>query len=284
MKLEPSFAALAARYRVIFFDAYGVLKNSGGMIEGVPRVITSLRRQGKIPFVVTNDASRSPESMAAFYVDPETGESLFSPDDIVSSGFLAQNYLAAKVRTGKAAYVGTPASAYYIRTAGLDAVPLHDAQADDPSIGALVFLDDEGFDWSRELNLAVNFLRHRSLPVIVANADRAYPVRGDHVAVVVGSLARLVEGIVGREFYHFGKPGTQIFSMSLYLARQVLPDLRKDEILMVGDTLTTDIQGADKFGLDTVLVLSGNTQAEEAEYLVHSTGIRPDFLCRSIAT
>ena len=48
---------------------------------------------------------------------------------------------------------------------------------------------------------------------------------------------------------------------------------------MVGDTLQTDILGGNKFGLDTVLVLSGNTLPKDAENRITSTGIVPTYIC-----
>ena len=50
---------------------------------------------------------------------------------------------------------------------------------------------------------------------------------------------------------------------------------------MVGDTLTTDILGGNKFGIDTALVLSGNTLRESAAEQIHATGIIPDYICES---
>ena len=37
-------------------------------------------------------------------------------------------------------------------------------------------LDDEGFDWCQDLNKTVNLIRKKTIPVIVANTDRAYPL------------------------------------------------------------------------------------------------------------
>jgi ribonucleotide monophosphatase NagD (HAD superfamily) len=51
---------------------------------------------------------------------------------------------------------------------------------------------------------------------------------------------------------------------------------------MVGDTLETDIQGANTFGLDTALVLSGNTQPEQAAVQIQAKVIIPTDLCESV--
>jgi ribonucleotide monophosphatase NagD (HAD superfamily) len=50
---------------------------------------------------------------------------------------------------------------------------------------------------------------------------------------------------------------------------------------MVGDTLQTDILGGNKFGLDTVLVLSGNTLPADVDTNIASTGIAPTYICES---
>ena len=46
----------------------------------------------------------------------------------------------------------------------------------------------------------------------------------------------------------------------------------------------TDIIGANTFGIDTALVLSGNTQSERAEVLISASGIIPTYMCQSILT
>ena len=51
---------------------------------------------------------------------------------------------------------------------------------------------------------------------------------------------------------------------------------------MVGDTLQTDILGGNKFGIDTCLVLSGNTLAKNVDVAITASGIIPNHLCESV--
>ena len=276
------FASLVERYRVIFFDAYGVLKNARGVLHGVPELLSWLLRQGKDVYVITNDASRSPAQMAAVYVHPEHGV-LIPESKIISSGLLCKDFLRAKVRPGRVAYLGKPSSAFFIESAGL--VPVHIGackSADD--LSAFVLLDDEGFDWFRDLNVTLNLMRRVNAPVIVANPDLAYPVNDQEVGLAVGSLAAMLERIVGKAFMRFGKPDTMMFSHAFACAHENVPNLRKSDVLMVGDTLETDILGANTFGLDTALVLSGNTRPEQATPMIQAKGIIPTYVCESVFT
>jgi HAD superfamily hydrolase (TIGR01450 family) len=126
----------------------------------------------------------------------------------------------------------------------------------------------------------INLMRKRSIPVIVANTDMSYPVSKHEVAVAIGGIAHMAEHIVGKRFIRFGKPDSQMFIFA-YEHIQQFRQLEKEEILMVGDTLMTDIIGGNKFGLDTALVLTGNTLPERAKELIRSTGIIPDYVCES---
>ncbi|WP_031528484.1 TIGR01459 family HAD-type hydrolase [Dyadobacter crusticola] len=271
-----NFRSVISKYDVIFFDAFGVLKTYNGLIPGIEKTFQYLNDNGKDFYVVTNDASRSPEQLADSYF--QMGINDITADRIISSGMLAREYLDYKFRDGLVAYVGTDNSAHYIETLGLKTISIHEVNLDDASsINALVFLDDEGFDWNTDLTKTLNLLRKRNIPVIVANTDKTYPASKSRLSIAVGALAKMIEDTIGRQFIRFGKPDPQMFIFA-YQHIKNYPNVSKRSILMVGDTLHTDILGGNKFGLDTALVLTGNTQAEDAEVRIRATGIIPTYI------
>ena len=276
-----SFKEVSQKYRAIFLDAYGVLKSSTGILPGVPEVLAELQSQQKELFVVTNDASRSPEAMSEAYSD-SNGQPLISADRFVSSGTIASDYLAAQVPYGQVAYLGKPASAHYIEMAGFIPVPVGEA-GDGERLVAIALLDDEGFDWFTDINATLNLVRRKNIPVIIANADLTYPMKGNSVGIAVGSLGALLSSITEKTFIRFGKPDTMMFTYAYDKALAVDPTLAKKDILFVGDTLRTDILGANQFGLDTALVLSGNTLPQTADLMIKASGIIPTYVCNSIS-
>ena len=277
-----SFRETAKRYSVIFLDAYGVLKSSSGLIDGALGVVRSLIDDGKEVFVVTNDSSRSPESMAERY-NAQAGSVLLPPERYISSGMLAAEYLENQVPYGKVAYLGKPESAHYIEIAGKIPVQIADCSARDNIVG-IVLLDDEGFDWFRDVNATLNLIRQVSCPVIVANADITYPMKGNDIAIAVGSLGDLLSQITEKTFVRFGKPDSMMFAYALARAREQLPKVTKRDVLFVGDTLRTDIIGSNTYGFDSTLVLSGNTLPERADLMIRASGIIPTYISESIAT
>lgn len=272
------FKSVIDQYEIIFFDAFGVLKNYKGLLPGIENTFAYLEAQGKEYYIVTNDASRSPRQLAESY---HRKGLMIEPDRIISSGMLCKEYLDLKVPQGTVAYLGTDDSAHYIESSGLHTMPISEVnETNHDEISALVFLDDEGFDWFRDLNKCVNLLRYRNIPAIVANTDRAYPVNLNDVSIAIGGLANMIEGIVGKKFIRFGKPDSQMFMFAYDLIRERRP-VEKRNIVMVGDTLQTDILGGNKFGFDTILVLSGNTQSADALLRINATGIVPTYICQS---
>jgi HAD superfamily hydrolase (TIGR01450 family) len=279
MRRIDNFKSIIDQYSIVFFDAFGVLKNYQGLVPGIEKTFAYLEQQNKEYYIVTNDASRSPEQLASTY--HKLGLPVITADRIISSGMLTKEYLDLKVQDGIVAYLGTENSAHYIESSGLSTLPVrHINEGNIDKVNALIFLDDEGFDWAEDLNKAVNLLRKRTIPVIVANTDHAYPVTVKDVAIAIGGLATMIENIVGKKFIRFGKPDSQMFMFAYDLIREYRTIGKKD-IVMVGDTLNTDILGGNKFGLDTVLVLSGNTQPSDVETRITATGIVPTYICDS---
>lgn len=273
------FRQIIDNYEIIFFDAFGVLKTYEGLMPGIERTFEYLLAEGKEYYIVTNDASRSPQQLAQSY--HRLGLDIIQPERIISSGMLTKEYLELKVQGGTVAYLGTDDSAHYIESAGLHTLPVSKiTESNIDQVSALIFLDDEGFDWFSDINKTVNILRRKTIPVIVANTDTAYPVSTENVSIAVGGIADMIENIVGKRFIRFGKPDSQMFMFAYDMIREYRPISKKD-IVMVGDTLATDIMGGNKYGLDTVLVLSGNTLPHDAETRMQATGIVPTYVCHS---
>ena len=275
-----SFKNIVTNYKAVFFDAFGVLKNHQGLIPGIIKTFEFLDQKGIKYYILTNDSSRSPEALAKWYQD--RGVWQVTSDKILSSGMLAMEYFKVKVPNGNAvAYLGTENSAHYIETAGLKTIAVKDIDLNNlDNIESFAFLDDEGFNWSNDINKTINLLRKKNMTVVVANTDINYPVSQNDISVAVGSLADMVEKIVGKMFIRFGKPDAQMFLLAFERALLDI-SVKRNEILMVGDTLYTDIIGGNKFGLDTVLVLSGNTLPDMALIRISSSGIIPTFICES---
>jgi HAD superfamily hydrolase (TIGR01459 family) len=91
-----------------------------------------------------------------------------------------------------------------------------------------------------------------NIPAICANNDRTAMV-GSNIIYCAGHFAEKFESFGGKVFY-MGKPFEPIFTRAL----SMYPDIDKKRVIMIGDTISTDILGANNMGIDSALVTTGN--------------------------
>jgi glycerol-1-phosphatase len=245
-------ADLLDRYDGILLDAYGVLKDVRGALPGAAELIARLVAEGRPYAVVTNDASRSPATIAGVLA----GIGLPVPAGrILCSGELVGPYLReAGLAGARCLVLGTADSRDFVRAGGGVIADL-DAPGE---VDAIVVADDSGFPFlagvETAVSIAVRGLDAGRMPaLILPNPDLVYPRGGGDLGLTAGSIALIVEAVLARRtpapprFVHLGKPEPRLFE----LARQ---RLGVDRLLMVGDQLETDVAGARAAGLDAALL------------------------------
>jgi NagD protein len=73
-----------------------------------------------------------------------------------------------------------------------------------------------------------------------------------------GAIVALLESATNTRAYHVGKPNPWM----MRAARKRM-GLSTDEVIMIGDTMETDIRGATDLGFTSILVLTGSTAVED---------------------
>ncbi len=273
-------AALLDRHAGMLLDVYGVLFDARGPLPGAAELIAELERRGTPYRIVTNDASRSQATYAARFA--RHGITL-APERFCSSGSLLPGYFAAHQLAGARTLVlGTEDSIAFVREGG--GVPV--ALANDiPTIDAIAVCDDSGFDFLRGIEQAlgtiVRSVEAGHVPaLILPNPDLVYPKGGGELGFTAGSIALLLEAALARrfpganlEFTHLGKPEPHLFRAA---AAQL--DLPTDQLVMIGDTLETDIAGARAAGCASAL-LAGVSSWHHARA---TATIIPDYVLASL--
>ncbi|WP_407925794.1 HAD-IIA family hydrolase [Flavimobilis rhizosphaerae] len=94
---------------------------------------------------------------------------------------------------------------------------------------------------------------------IATNPDVTGP-SGDGPLPATGAVAAMITKATGREPYFVGKPNPMMFRSALNRI-----DAHSRVTAMIGDRMDTDIVAGIEAGLETFLVLTGSTSAEEVE-------------------
>ena len=253
---EVTIDDLVERYSALLFDAYGVLSYSVGALPGAVELIDRLNRIEKPYYVLTNDASALPESRAASY--HKVGLNV-SAERIITSGSLLKGYFAEHGLCGaRCVALGTSDSAEYVRRASGVVVNAAD------SFDVVVVGDQSGFPFVDGVNAILTTLFQMidagNVPrLVLPNPDLVYP-DDEGFGMASGSVALIIEAALrqrypernGLEFDRLGKPNSAIFA-------DALRRTGTRDMVMLGDTLETDIRGANAFGIDSALVAGGVT-------------------------
>jgi len=251
----PGVAPLAARYDGFVLDLWGVIHDG---IAPYPRVADTLRRlkaMGKRVVLLSNAPRRANEIANAMARKMALGAELY--DELISSGEAA--YWALKKREepffqrlGRACYLMGPERDHGMLD-GLDLDKVERMEEAEFILATGVDWDDDRLD-IYEPALEIGAGRH--LPMVCANPDLEV-IRGGKRVLCAGSLARRYEAL-GGEVRYFGKPYAPIYE--LCFARMGIGD--RARLVAVGDSLRTDIAGAEAAGIASVLV-TGGLHAEE---------------------
>jgi HAD superfamily hydrolase (TIGR01450 family) len=214
----------------------------------------------------TNNASRRPDEVAGLLVSLGLTA---TTEDVLTSAQAAAGLLAERLAPGSPVLVvGSDALRVEVTRVGLDPVDSADRRpvAVVQGYGAAV-----GWAQLAEASIAV---RAGALWV-ATNADRTLPSprgplpgNGSLVAALATALDRGPDAVVG-------KPEPVLFERAARRAGA-------RRALVVGDRLDTDIEGARRAGMDSLLVLTGVTQP--AELLSAPPARRPTFLGQDLAT
>jgi HAD superfamily hydrolase (TIGR01450 family) len=234
-------------YDLVVLDLDGVVILTDKPIPGAVEAVARLRGAGKRLAFATNNASRRADEVA----DLLGGLGLpAAPDEVLTSAGAAARVLADRLPAGaNVLVVGADALRTEVRDAGLvpvekaDEEPVAVVQGYGPAVG-----------WAQ---LAEACLAVRAGALWVAtNTDRTLPSprgplpgNGSLVAVLRTALDREPDLVVG-------KPEPALFHAAAKAAGAQRP-------LVVGDRLDTDIEGANRAGFDSLLVLTGVSTADE---------------------
>jgi HAD superfamily hydrolase (TIGR01450 family) len=249
------------RIRLFFFDLDGVLSvgKEKPQYLGGRKVIGKIKSLGKKALVLTNDSTQ---------VRYEIQQNLtrlgfsFALDDILSSSFLTADYL--KQKFGKASFflVGENGLKRELETAG------HVVTNCMPQVVVVGF--DRNLTYEK-LNSALGFLRGGAQ--LIGSYGGAVYMSDRGPALSAGPIIKALEYGSGKRATMIGKPSPRIFRLALQKEHQ-----KPTSAVMVGDQIETDLLGAHRAGVRTILVLTG----VETQESISRSKIKPDAVIRTV--
>jgi len=256
--LTDHFATLAPNYDAVLSDVWGVVHNGVEATPAACEALTRFREQGRTVVLISN-APRPGAQVRKFLDHLKVPHSTF--DAIVTSGDVTRDVVAK--RAGQKFFFFNDTATTEIYT-GLD-IPPFSAPEEAEYVVCTGLFDDERetpYDYRERLQQ----LRARNLFMLCANPDVVVE-RGDRLVYCAGALADAYAEM-GGEVYYAGKPYRPLYDLALAetektrAARALSGDLSLKRVLAIGDSVRTDLKGANDLGVDCLFVTAG-IHAEE---------------------
>ncbi|GAA4311765.1 HAD-IIA family hydrolase [Klenkia terrae] len=241
-------------------DMDGVLVHEGLALPGAADFLQRLVDRERRFLVLTNNSIFTPRDLAARL----QRSGLHVPEGAIWTSALATaDFLAAQLPGGSAYVVGEAGLTTALHEAGYT---ITDTEPDYVVLG-------ETRTYSFEAITRAIRLVEAGARFIATNPDVTGPSPEGSLPAT-GSVAALITKATGAEPYFVGKPNPMMFRSALNRI-----DGHSESTTMIGDRMDTDIVAGIEAGLETVLVLTGSTRAED----VSRFPFRPSRVVDSIA-
>lgn len=247
-------------------DLDGTLYSADAPIPGAAGALARLRRAG-VPFrLVTNTTSRSRrmlvERLAGFGFTVRA-------EEIVTATLAGATLLRTRGLSRVAPFV--PAAALE----DLAGLSLTGGTSDRPHAAVeAVVLGDLGERWTYDL-LQEAFEHLMAGAALVALSRDRYFRQGERLVLDAGPFVAALEYAANTSSDVAGKPSTAFFAAAV----ESLGLVRDRSVVMVGDDLWSDVEGAQRAGLQGWLVRTGKFR----EDVLRSASVVPDRVLESVA-
>ena len=257
---------LPAHIKSLILDMDGVLWKADAPIGDLPAIFTRLRERGLKVAFATNNGTLTPDQ----YVDRLAGFGVIvEPRQVVTSALVVAELLMRRLALTPSSFIdvrergeGVRAKVFAIggegvmtalREKGFTLLSVEEAE----KAKAVVVGIDRQINFQKMSEAAL--LVRRGVPFYATNPDKTFPTpRGEIPGA--GAWISVIVTATGIEPIYAGKPAPYL----LELARERL-GTAKEETLVVGDRLETDIAGGQIAGCPVAVVLSGVSTRQQAE-------------------
>jgi HAD superfamily hydrolase (TIGR01459 family) len=257
--IVASLSDVSGRYRAVFCDLWGCLHNGRAAYPAAVAALRAFKAQGGTVLLLTN--SPRPKSSVLRQLDG-FGVPRDCFDEVVSSGDAAQYALITGAVGRRIHHIGAlrdqpfvtdfadDLAATLATNAPIVQVPLTEAE------GLVVTgLFDDTTETPDDYRATLLYAKTKGLKLLCANPDVVVDL-GDKRLYCAGALAQAYDAMGGESLY-FGKPHPPIYDLARRRLAAIAGVLADDDILCIGDGITTDIQGGMQEGFNTLFITGG---------------------------
>lgn len=246
---KASLRAPDTLYDGYIFDLDGTIYLGSELLPGAGRLVAFLRSRGKKVVFLSNNPTRD----VGMYVEKLRGMGLEADaEEVITTVFTTTQWILQNAPGAVVYPIAEEPLVRSLRDAGI-------AISDDPAkIDIVIASYDRDLTW-RKLQIAFEAIwYHKRARLIATNPDNFCPFPGGRGEVDAGPVIAALERATGRPLdVNCGKPSPVMLNTIMNAI-----DLPVDRCVTTGDRLYTEIRMGIDSGMDTALVLTGDTSLD----------------------
>lgn len=244
----PGLSALAADYRGIICDVWGVLHNGVAAFPGSWEALARYRAETGRPVVLLTNAPRPSHAIETQLGRLGIGRDAY--DVVVTSGDATRTVLK---RMGHAAALHLGPARDLTLFEGLSLELVDEAAAE---VVVCTGLFDDETETADDYRACLGRCIDRGLTLVCANPDIVVD-RGGKLVYCAGAIAALYDELGGRTVI-VGKPHRPVYDIAMDTLAEIAGEpLGHGQVLAIGDAIPTDVKGAWGQGIDVLMVTAG---------------------------
>jgi NagD protein len=241
-------------------DMDGVIYRENNLIPGAMDFVKALLATGTPFLFLTNNSAPTPEDLAVRL------------KHLGIHGLSSRHFYTSALNTADFLSETDPSCTVFVIGEGGILTALHERKIANDGIRPHYVVIGEGATTMEKLSKAHEFIE-QGARLLATNPDNWCPVSSEKTRPGAGATAAFLEASTGRRAYYLGKPNGYMF----HRAGRKLSELalgQPKQVVMIGDTMETDIRGAFEAGLQAFLVLTGSTRLESiGDYVYQPTRV-----------
>ncbi|NUM33082.1 MAG: HAD family hydrolase [Candidatus Brocadiae bacterium] len=245
--------------KAILCDMDGVLYHGNRLLPGAKEFIEWIKKEKKKILFLTNSSDRTPvelqQKLRRLGIEVE-------PKNFYTSAIATAQFLKKQCPQGSVYIIGGAGLVHALYEAGFS--------VNDVNPNYVVIGETKDYDFDK-VEKAINLVL-AGAKLIGTNPDTKDRI-GNGFTPGTGALIAPIEKVTGCQAYFLGKPNP--FTMSQAMKKL---NAKKEDTIIIGDRMDTDIIGGMETGIETVLLLSGvTTQSTLKQFAYH-----PDYIFQGL--
>ncbi|MFI3212759.1 MAG: HAD-IIA family hydrolase [Eubacteriales bacterium] len=235
--------------KLFLFDIDGTLAVGNSLFHGTRDLLAYIEKTGGKSYYITNNSTKSNQD----YVDKFKKEFQLdtTENQFVTSGYMTLTFLKQRYANDKIFVMGTASFIKELQKNGL-----HITESIEEDIACAVVAYDSELTYAK-LTTICQLLSTTDVPFYATNPDLCCPIDFGFIPDC-GAMCEMITHATGKEPIYLGKPNAEVVELCIADS-----GFTKEQTLVVGDRLYTDIACGINAAVNTCVLFTGEAQPDD---------------------